>query len=203
MRGLWFFSWIEPIWASDSYHKTKFNSGSNSRRYSNLKVVLRGIRPRGTKNRFSDRGRFKHGSYMPWVVYFMHADNFWKVSFEREWQSLKTFLSGSAGSYFASGAWCPAEQNPAGFQTSQNKNLRGIRPHGTKSCGVSDPAEQWQSWVHFIADTCSERSDTLQNNILRALIPRVKKSFRVSNPAEQSPEGYQTPWNNISKWIFL
>jgi hypothetical protein len=28
----------------------------------NLKVVLWGIRPRGTKNRFSDRGPFKHGS---------------------------------------------------------------------------------------------------------------------------------------------
>jgi hypothetical protein len=79
--GLWFFSWIDPIWAPDSYPKTILNSGLISRRYSNLKVVLRGIRPRGTKNRFSDRGLFKHGSYMPWVVYFMHADNLWKVSF--------------------------------------------------------------------------------------------------------------------------
>jgi hypothetical protein len=52
------------------------------------------------------------------------------------------------------------EQNSAGYQTPQNKILRGIRPHGTKSCGVSDPAEQWQSCVYFLADTCSARSDT-------------------------------------------
>jgi hypothetical protein len=52
----------------DSYHKTISNSGSNYRRYSNLKVVLQGIRPRGTKNRFSERGLFKRESYLPWVV---------------------------------------------------------------------------------------------------------------------------------------
>jgi hypothetical protein len=49
---------------------------------------------------------------------------------------------------------------------------RGIRPCRTKSCGISDPAEQWQSCVNFIADTCSAGSDTPQNNILRGLKPR-------------------------------
>ncbi len=46
------FSWIDPIWAPNSYPKTFSNSGSNSRRYSNLKVVLRCIRPRGTQKIF-------------------------------------------------------------------------------------------------------------------------------------------------------
>ncbi len=32
------------------------------------------------KKKLSDRGLFKHGSYMPWVVYFIHADDFRKVS---------------------------------------------------------------------------------------------------------------------------
>jgi hypothetical protein len=31
---------------------------------------------------------------------------------------------------------------PAGSDTLQNKILRGIKPRGTKSCGVSNPAEQ-------------------------------------------------------------
>jgi hypothetical protein len=72
----------------------------------------------------------------------------------------------------------------------QNEILRCIRPHGTKSCGVSDHEEQWQSCVHFIADTCSAKSDTPQNNILRGLIPRLTKSA-----------GYQTPWNKVLRGI--
>jgi hypothetical protein len=35
----------------------------------------------------------------------------------------------------------PAEQHPAGSDTPLNKVLRGIRPPGIKSCGVSNPAE--------------------------------------------------------------
>jgi hypothetical protein len=38
--------------------------------------------------------------------------------------------------------WYPAEQHPAGSDNPLNKVLRGIRPRGTKSCGVSNPAEQ-------------------------------------------------------------
>ncbi len=81
---------------------------------------------------------------------------------------------------------------PAGSDTLQNKILRGIRPRRTRSCGVSDstelslagvsnPAEQWQSCVHFIADTYSARSDTPQ-------------TCGVWYPAQQSPAGYQTLW---------
>ncbi len=36
----------------------------------------------------------------------------------------------------------PAEQCPAGPDTPLNKVLQGIRPRGTKSCGVSNPMEQ-------------------------------------------------------------
>ncbi len=59
----------------------------------------------------------------------------------------------------------PAEQDPGGYQTRR-----------TKSCGVSDPAEQWQICVHFIAYTCSARSDTYTT--------------------EQCPAGSDTPQNN-------
>jgi hypothetical protein len=82
-RDFWplvFFSWIDPIWAPNSYPKTFPNSGSNSRRYSNFKVVLRDIRPRGTQKKILDRGLFKHWSHMPWVVLFIDADDFRKVS---------------------------------------------------------------------------------------------------------------------------
>jgi hypothetical protein len=44
--GLWVFSWIDPIWTSDSYPEICSNSVSNSLRYSNLKVVPRGLIPR-------------------------------------------------------------------------------------------------------------------------------------------------------------
>ncbi len=60
---------------------------------------------------------------------------------------------------------------PAGFDTPQNKILRDIRPRRTKSCGVSDPAEQWQSCVHFMAYTCSAGPDTPQNSVLRGIKP--------------------------------
>jgi hypothetical protein len=70
------------------------------------------------------------------------------------------------------------------------------------SCGVSDPAEQWQICVHFIAYTFSTGSDTPQNNVLRGLIPRLTKSCGVSDPTEQGPAGYQTLPNNIRKRIF-
>jgi hypothetical protein len=110
---------------------------------------------------------------------------------------------------------------PAGSDTPQNKILRGIKPHRTrpcgvsdhagyqtpqairprrtKSCGVSEPAEQRQSCVHIIAYTCSSGCDTPQNNVLRGLIPRLTESCGVSDPAEQSPVGYQTPSEQHSK----
>jgi hypothetical protein len=53
-----------------------------------------------------------------------------------------------------------------------NKTLWGIRPRRTKSCGVSDPEEQWQSCEHFIAYTCSAGSDTPRNKVLRGIKPR-------------------------------
>jgi hypothetical protein len=40
------------------------------------------------------------------------------------------------------GVCYPAEQCLAGSDTPLNKVLRGIRPRETKSCGVSNPAEQ-------------------------------------------------------------
>jgi hypothetical protein len=58
----------------------------------------------------------------------MHADDFRKVSF-RELSKLLRLV--------------PRGLNlPAGSDTPQNNVLRGIRPRGTKSCGVSNPAEQ-------------------------------------------------------------
>jgi hypothetical protein len=58
---------------------------------------------------------------------------------------------------------------------------RGLIPRRTKSCGVSDPAEQWQICVHFLSYTCSAGSDTPQNNVLRGLIPlnKVLRGIRL------------------------
>jgi hypothetical protein len=61
---------------------------------------------------------------------------------------------------------------PAGSDTPQNKILRGIRPRGINSCRKSDPAKQWPSSVHFIADACSAGSGTPQNNVPRGIKPQ-------------------------------
>ena len=68
---------------------------------------------------------------------------------------------------------------PAGSDAPQNKILQGIRSRRTKFCGVSDPAEQWQSCVHFIAYTCSAGSDSPLNKVLRGIRPRGTKSCGV------------------------
>jgi hypothetical protein len=83
------------------------------------------------------------------------------------------------------GSDTPQNKILRGYQTLQNKTLWGIRPCRTKSLGVSNPTEHWQSCVHFIAYTCSAGYDTPQNNVLRGLIPRGTKSCGISNPAEQ------------------
>jgi hypothetical protein len=108
---------------------------------------------------------------------------------------------------------------PVGSDTLQNKILRGsdpaeqnparFRPRRTRSCGVwdpeervSDPAEQWQRCVFFVAAACSAGSVTLQNNVLQGLILRLTKSCGVSDPAEQSSAGYYTPGNNFKYKYF-
>jgi hypothetical protein len=129
----------------------------------------------------------------------MHADDFFeKCPFKKNGKLSKLFQ------LVPWGLNLPAESD-----TPQNKILQGIRPRRTRSCWVSgppelslagylsDPAEQWQSCVHFIADTCYARSDTRQNNIVWGLIPRLTKFCGVSYPAEHSPAGYRTPQNNI------
>jgi hypothetical protein len=40
------------------------------------------------------------------------------------------------------GVWYPTEHRPAGSDTLPNKILQGVRPCGTKFCGVSHPREQ-------------------------------------------------------------
>jgi hypothetical protein len=78
----------------------------------------------------------------------------------------------------------------------QNKILRGIRPSVTKSCWVSDPAEQLQRCVNFIADACSAGSDTPQKNVLWGLILRRTKSCGISDLV-----GYLTPQNKVLRGI--
>jgi hypothetical protein len=101
------------------------------------------------------------------------------------------------------GSDTPSEQIPARDQTLQNKILWGYQTF--RSYKVSDPAEHWQSCIHFIADACSAGSDTPQNNVLQGLILRSRKSCEVSDPTEQSPVGYQmyqTLGNNFEMRIF-
>ncbi len=73
----------------------------------------------------------------------------------------------------------------ASSETLQNKILWGIRPCGTKSCGVSEPAEQWQSCVHFVAGACSVGSDTPPNKVLQGIRPCETKFCWVLNTGEQ------------------
>jgi hypothetical protein len=56
------------LWTPDSRPKIFLISISNSLRYSNSKVVPRGIIPRRKKKHFQDKGLFKHVYYKPWVV---------------------------------------------------------------------------------------------------------------------------------------
>jgi hypothetical protein len=116
---------------------------------------------------------------------------FKKCPFKENGKLSKLFHLVPQGLNLPAGSDAPQNKLLRGYQTPQNKILQGIRPQGTKSCRVSDPAEQMQSGVHFIADTCSARSDTSQNNILRDLIP----------PASQSSTGYQTPWNKVLRGV--
>ncbi len=73
----------------------------------------------------------------------------------------------------------------------------GYQTPRTKSCRVSDSAERWQRCVYFKADTCSVGSDAPQNNVLRGLILCLTKSCGISDPAEQSSAGNHTPGNNF------
>jgi hypothetical protein len=117
-----------------------------------------------------------------------------KRTFKENGKLSKLFCQVLRGLNLPAGSDTP-QKNPAWYQTPQNKTLRGIRPCRTKSCGVSDPAEQWQNCVHFIAYTWAMGSDTLQNNVLGSDIPlnkvlrgirsRGTKSCGVSNPVEQ------------------
>ncbi len=55
----------------------------------------------------------------------------------------------------------PAEQCPRGSDTPVNKVLRGFRPRGTKSCRVSNPA------------------NNIQKRIFLQIRKRIQKYFRV------------------------
>jgi alpha-D-ribose 1-methylphosphonate 5-triphosphate synthase subunit PhnG len=63
---------------------------------------------------------------------------------------------------------------------------RGLGRRRTKSCGVSDAAEQNPAGYQ-----------TLQNKILRGIRRCRTKSCGVSDAAEQNPAGYQTLQNKI------
>jgi hypothetical protein len=97
----------------------------------------------------------------------------------------------------------------------------GLIPRRTKSCEVSDPAEQDPAGYHSprnqvlrgirprrtMTEMCIFYSRCLfcgvwQNNVLRGLILRLTKSCRVSDPAEQSSAGYHTPGNNFKYEYF-
>ncbi len=79
--------------------------------------------------------------------------------------------------------WYPKGLCSTGSDTPQDFVKRGIRPHRTLFCGVSDPAEQ----VYAIKCTqlchCSAGSDTPQNLVLRDLIPCRILFCGASDPA--------------------
>jgi hypothetical protein len=185
----------QPHKAPDSCPKIFLISISNSPRYSNSKVVLRGIIPRRTTNHFQDRGLFEYGYYKPWVVWFIHANDFRSVPLKRM-SSPQNFFVWFCGVLIC--LWglipcrtksCevldPAEQDPAGYQTQWNQVLRVIRPCRTMTemcifisrrlfCGVWYPAEQRPAGP-----------DTPQSKVLRGIRPRGTKFCGISDPREQ------------------
>ncbi len=68
------------------------------------------------------------------------------------------------------------EQCPAGSDTPHNKVLRCIRPRGTKSCGVSNPAEQ-HSKTNIFANS-KKNSKIFQGVILRTIWGRFVEITR-------------------------
>ena len=96
-------------------------------------------------------------------------------------------------------------------------------PRRTKSCDVSDPAEQdpagYQTQRNqvlrgirprrtmtemciFYSKSLFCRSDTPQNDVLRGLKLRLTKSCGVSDPVEQSSAGYHIPGNHFKYEYF-
>ncbi len=73
----------------------------------------------------------------------------------------------------------PAEQDPAGYQTPQNKVLRGIRPRPRRAmadlCTFYSIHLFWGGW--YPAEQCPAGSDTLLNKVLRGIKPR-RTTFR-------------------------
>jgi hypothetical protein len=134
------------MWVPDSCPKIFLISISNSSRYSNSKVVPRGIISRRTKNHFQDRGLFKHG-----YISLGYCSLYMQTIFEK----------------------CPFRENgklsiifrlilrglnlPVGSDTPQNKVLRGIRRCRTRSCEVSDPFD-FQQVLFFTEKNISIKS---------------------------------------------
>ena len=75
---------------------------------------------------------------------------------------------------------------PAGYETPQNKILRGMRPRRPKSRGVWDPADQNPAGY-----------ETQQTKILWDMRPCTPKSCVVSDSAEQNPAWSHTPQNKV------
>ncbi len=137
-------------------------------------------------------------SHGQWSLYMQTI--FKKCPFKENGKLLKLFCLILRGIICQQGL-IPHRAKPSRYQTPQNKILRGIRPCGTKSCGVS-PAEQPSAIKYTHHCHCSARSDTLKNNILRGQKLRLTKSCGVSDPAEQSYAGYHTQGNNFKYKYF-
>jgi hypothetical protein len=74
-----------------------------------------------------------------------------------------------------------------GSDNPQNKILRGIRPHRTRSCGVSDPTEPSLARYQILQNTDRDVYILLKTPVHTAvwgLILHLAKSCRVSDPAE-------------------
>jgi hypothetical protein len=105
----WFFSWIDPIWAPNSYPKTFSNSGSNSRRYSNFEVVLRGIRLRGTQKNFQIGGSLSMNPTCLGKFSLYMQTIFEKCSFKENGKLSKLFRLVLRGFNLSPGVWYPTE----------------------------------------------------------------------------------------------
>ncbi len=88
----------------------------------------------------------------------------------------------------------PRRTKSFGVSETAGKILQSIRPPGTRSCGISDLAEPWQTWLYsrhlfcrvwYPADQCPAGPDTPPNKVMRGIRPCGTKSCGVSKHREQ------------------
>jgi hypothetical protein len=156
--------------------KTFLNSGSNSQIFE-FQSCSAGYQTQRNTKKISDRGLFKHES-LGSVVYT--CSRFSKSVLLKRMASSQNFFI-----WFCRVLICQ----------------RGLIPHRTKSCGVSDPAEQDpagyqtpQNYILWCIRPCQTMAELCTFYCIHLFCG-------VGYPAEQCPMGSDTPLNKVLRGI--